>query len=196
MAEPPSEQQGADEEVATMGYVKQIVRQKLRRAPEFEENFLTIYPMLDMLIILVVFLLMQFATSTVASTTETSDLRIPYSTSQARLQEALPITIARSEIAVDSQEALELRNGQVDPSQKQGGGTGFLITPLFKKLKDKADFAKARARRNPNLPFKGEVQIIADKRTPFRTLAEVIYTLGQAEYKNIHFTVNKKTLEE
>jgi biopolymer transport protein ExbD len=33
------------------------------------------------------------------------------------------------------------------------------------------------------------VQIIADRRTPFRTLSEVIYTLGQAEFAELHFVV-------
>ena len=35
----------------------------------------------------------------------------------------------------------------------------------------------------------GTVQIIADQRTPFRTLAEVLYTMGQAEFQHIHFVV-------
>jgi len=33
------------------------------------------------------------------------------------------------------------------------------------------------------------VQIIADKRTPYRTLIEVVYTCGQAEFKNVRFVV-------
>ena len=44
-----------------------------------------------------------------------------------------------------------------------------------------------------NQPFVGNVQIIADKRTPYRTLSEVIYTLGQTEFKNLRFVVNKKS---
>ena len=35
----------------------------------------------------------------------------------------------------------------------------------------------------------GAVQIIADRRTPFRTLSEVVYTLGQAEFAELHFVV-------
>ncbi len=34
-----------------------------------------------------------------------------------------------------------------------------------------------------------QLQIIADQRTPFRTLAEVLYTLGQSEFQHIHFVV-------
>ena len=37
-----------------------------------------------------------------------------------------------------------------------------------------------------------EVQIIADKRTPYRTLVEVLYTMGQSEFKAMRFVVLKK----
>jgi biopolymer transport protein ExbD len=187
MADPKDEEQPA-----TMAHVKQVVRRKLRRAPEHEENFLNIYPMMDMMTILLVFMVMQFSSSSAASIQETDNLRIPYSTSTAQTQDALPVVISRGEVVVDGEKALALRNGQVDPSQKQGGGTGFLISPLYKILKKKAETAKLIASRNTRRPFRGEVQIVADKRTPFRTLAEVVYTLGQAEYKSLRFIVNKK----
>ena len=37
--------------------------------------------------------------------------------------------------------------------------------------------------------IQAEVQIVADKRTPYRTLIEVVYTCGQAEFKNVRFVV-------
>ena len=55
------------------------------------------------------------------------------------------------------------------------------------------DRKKRTAARFANQPFVGNVQVIADKRTPYRTLSEVIYTLGQTEFKNLRFVVNKKT---
>jgi biopolymer transport protein ExbD len=186
MAEPE------DEAPASMAHVKQVIRRKLRRQPPHEDNFLNIYPMMDMMVILLVFMVMQFASSSASSIQESDDLRIPYSTSKVQTQDALPVQISRSSIIVDGDRVLSLRNGQVDPSQKQGGGTGFLITPLYNKLQKKAEVAKMIAQRNPNKPFRGKVQVVADKRTPFRTLAEVVYTLGQAEYKRLRFIVNKK----
>lgn len=51
------------------------------------------------------------------------------------------------------------------------------------------DRLKLIAQMNPARPFTHTVQIICDKRIPFRTLSEVIYTLGQAEFSNIHFVV-------
>lgn len=177
---------------ASMGQVKSIIRRKLRRVPPHEENFLNIYPMMDMMTILLVFLIMQFAASSAALLQESEELRIPYSTSETQLEEALVLQVSRSEVVLDGEHILSLRNGQVDPSQKQGGGTGFLVTPLFNALRQKRERERQLQAQNPNRVFEGEVQIVADKRTPFRTLAELVYTLGQSEYKKLRFVVNKR----
>ena len=178
-----------DEAPYSMAQVKSIIRRKLRKQPEHEENFLNIYPMMDMMVILLVFLIMQFASSSAAAIVESDELRIPYSTSEADLDEALSLQISRNGIVVDGDEVLSLRNGQVDPSDKQGGGTGFLITPLYRKAQVVAELKEQIAAQNPSRPFLGEVQIIADERTPFRTLAEIIYSLGQCGFKNLRFVV-------
>ncbi|MFW6031083.1 MAG: ExbD/TolR family protein [Myxococcota bacterium] len=199
MAEPPPEEkQGTPsaEEAASMGQVKQLIRRKLRRQAEPEENFLNIYPMMDMMVILLVFMVMQFSSSSAASIQESDELRVPYSTSVVEPEDAIPLQIATNEITIDGDHVIPLRKGQVDPSHKQGGGTGFLITPMFDKLKDKAEMAKLVAQRNPQRQFEGEVQIVADKRTPFRTLSEVLYTLGQAEFKTMRFIANKQAAPE
>ena len=181
-----------EEQPASMSYVNRIVRAKLRRRPEPEHFGLNIYPMMDMLTILLVYMMAIFATSSAAAVQESSELRIPYSTSKVELSDALGIQISRSSVAVDGKPVLELRNGIVDPSLKQGGSSGFLITPLYKTLSEIRDRKKRTAQRFTNQPFVGDVQIIADKRTPYRTLSEVIYTLGQTEFKNLRFVVNKQ----
>ena len=182
----------ADKPVS-MSHVNRVVRAKLRRRPEPEHFGLNIYPMMDMLTILLVYMMAIFATSSAAAVQESAELRIPYSTSQVEVAEALSVQISRSSIVVDGKPVLELRTGIVDPSLKQGGSSGFLITPLYKTLSEIRDRKKRTAARFANQPFVGNVQIIADKRTPYRTLSEVIYTLGQTEFKNLRFVVNKKT---
>ncbi len=183
------------EQPASIGQVKQIIRRRLRRKPEHQSEGINIYPMMDMMTILLVFMVMQFASSTAAVVQESEELRIPYSTSRVQLDDAVPIQISRSEIVVDGDRVIDLRSGTVDPSNKQGGGTGFLITPLFRKLEQIRDLKKMIAQQNSRRPFEGNVQIIADRRTPFRTLSEVIYTLGQTEFKNMRFVVNKPPLK-
>ena len=181
------------EKPVSMSHVNRVVRAKLRRRAEPEHFGLNIYPMMDMLTILLVYMMAMFATSSAAAVQESSELRIPYSTSKVEVTEALGVQISRSGIVVDGKPVLELRNGIVDPSLKQGGSSGFLITPLYKTLSEIRDRKKRTAPRYANQPFVGNVQIIADKRTPYRTLSEVIYTLGQTEFKNLRFVVNKKS---
>lgn len=174
---------------ASMSVVKGIIRRKLRSAPEHEDTSLNIYPLMDVMTILLVFMIMQFAQES-AAILQSAELQIPYSTSTAELDEALPVQISRTEVMVDGERVLSLRNGMVDPSQKQGGGTGFLITPLHNKMIQHRDRLKLiETRSNGRRPFDGTVQIIADNRTPFRTLSEVIYTLGQAEFSKMRFVV-------
>jgi biopolymer transport protein ExbD len=182
-----------EDKPVSMAYVNRVVRAKLRRRPEPEHFGLNIYPMMDMLTILLVYMMAMFATSSAAAVQESSELRIPYSTSKVELSDAISLQISRSAVVVDGKSILELRNGIIDPSLKQGGSSGFLIIPLYKSLSDIRDRKKRTAQRFTNQPFVGDVQIIADKRTPYRTLSEVIYTLGQTEFKNLRFVVNKKT---
>ncbi len=190
---------GETQDVATMSYVKRLVRKKLRRQPEHEEQFLNIYPMMDMMTILVVFLLMQFASSSAASLQETEFLQIPYSTSREDVKEALPIVVARNVILVENEPAVELREGIVDPSHKRGGSQSFLIVPLLKKVEEKSKMAKALARAvagkqgGTSAQEAAETVLLAvDERTPYRTVSEVLYTIGQVGFKNIRFVVDKK----
>ncbi len=180
----------AEEEkhAATAAEVKRIIRKRLRRQPEHGHTELNIYPLMDVMTILLVFMIMQFAQES-SAVVQNAELQIPWSTAITEPQEALPIIISRTDIVVDGRPVLTLRNGMVDPSQKQGGGTGFLITPLHNIMTQHRDRLKLIARMNASRPFTGTVQIIADKRTPFRTLSEVIYTLGQAEFSRIRFVV-------
>jgi biopolymer transport protein ExbD len=189
MAEEQTASAAADRP-ATLADVKRIIRRKMRRHGEHEEVGLNIYPMMDMMTILLVFLIMQFA-SGAAEIVQTNELQLPTSTSEVDAAQALSVLISSSEITVEGQRVLALRNGKVDPSLKQGGGTGWLITPLFNNLKQHRDRLKMIASRNPQRAFRGEVRIIADKHTPFRTLGEVIYSLGQAEFGALRFVVLK-----
>ncbi|MGB9341124.1 MAG: hypothetical protein WCB63_17920, partial [Polyangiales bacterium] len=68
-----------------MSYVNRVIRAKLRRRGEPEHFGLNIYPMMDMLTILLVYMMAIFATSSASAVQESSELRIPYSTSKVEL---------------------------------------------------------------------------------------------------------------
>jgi len=184
-----------EQKPATMLHVKQAIRKRRARHPEQMSMGLNIYPMMDMMTILLVFMVMQFATSTAAVVQQSEELRLPYSTSDAELTDTTAVQISKSEILVDGKLVVTLRNGIVDPSDKRDGANGFLITPLHRSLNTVRDVRKQIAASDPRRPFEGDVQIVADAETPFRTLSEVIYTLGQSEFGNLHFTTNKRRAE-
>jgi biopolymer transport protein ExbD len=189
MAEETTEGTDGPPMKANITKINQLIRRKLRRAPAHDETSLNIYPLMDVMTILLVFMIMQFAQEA-AQVIESPELQIPYSSSRATLEQALAIQISRTEIVIEGRPVVPLRNdGSIDPSHKQGGGAGFLITPMHTVLLQHAERLKLIARNNPNRPFDGTVQIVADRRMPFRTLSEVLYTLGQAEFSNIHFVV-------
>lgn len=177
---------------ATITQVKRIIRRRLAKHPVHEELGLNIYPMMDMMTILLVFLIQSFAQSGAANVIQSAELEIPKSIAEQAVEPALSITISAGEIVVEGKQALSLRNGQVDPSQKQGGSNGFLITPLLNVLQQHRDRLKVIAQSRANKAFRGEVQIIADRRTPYRTLVEVLYTMGQSEFKALRFVVLKQ----
>ena len=179
-----------DKRPATLADCRRLIRRAARGKSDTEETGLNIYPMMDMMTILLVFLIMQFASSA-AEIVQSEELQLPTSTSQVDAAQSLAVVISSSEIVVEGKHVLPLRTGKVDPSLKQGGGTGWLITPLFNALKQHRDRLKMIASRNPQRPFRGEVRIIADKHTPFRTLGEVVYSLGQAEFGSLRFIVLK-----
>jgi biopolymer transport protein ExbD len=180
-----------NEPFATTSQVKRIIRRRLAKAPVHEEMGLNLYPMMDMMTILLVFLIQSFAQSGAASVVQSAELEIPHSIAKDDVEPALSITISASEIVVEGKQALSLRNGQVDPGQKQGGSNGFLVTPLLSVLQQHRDRLKLIAQSRASKPFRGEVQIIADRRTPYRTLVEVLYTMGQSEFKAMRFVVLK-----
>lgn len=177
----------AKHEQASMVQVKQLIRKKLRRRPPHDEQSLNIYPMMDIMTIILVFMIMQVANETANIAQSEGVLELPFTTSTREVVDALPIQISRTEIVVDGDQVMTLRNGTVDPSQKLGGANGFQITPLLTRMQQHRDRLKLIASRNTRRPFTGEVRIIADKRTPYRTLSEIVYTLGQAEFSHLHF---------
>ena len=185
-----AEQVQADTRKAKMADLKRIIRHALRGQEEVEGEGLNIYPMMDMMTILLVFQIMTFS-SGAADVVQSAELQIPTSTSQIDAEPTLSIIISGNEIVVEGKHVLALRGGKVDSSEKQGGSNGWLITPLFKNLTQHRDRLKMIATKNPQRPFQGKVRIIADKKTPFRTLGEVIYSLGQAEFGSLRFVVIK-----
>ena len=180
------------EEIAKEKAVRSYRRAKRKaRAAEGEVSELNITAMMDMMTIILVFLLKSYQASTI-NVTMTADLTVPQSTTQLIPQDNIGLTVSMKEILVGERRVVEIQNGIVPAAVKEGGkADSFYVAAVYDALKKEVDKQKYIAQFNKNAPFTGRVNVVADKRVPYRTLMEILYTAGQAELGEYKFMVMK-----
>jgi biopolymer transport protein ExbD len=167
--------------------------QKNRVEPEI--NFLNITAMMDMMTIILVFLLMSLNNS-VASLPQSDDLKLPKSILTQEMDgqpEGISLVVSKTQIiAADS----VICPGPADAAQygleakyKRGSRNDFFIVPLGSALQAWRDSDKRLRAATGKDPSQSEAILIADSRTPYRVLTEVMYTLGQTEFAKFHMLV-------
>jgi biopolymer transport protein ExbD len=167
---------------------RSIIRKARRRVPEGEAiTHLNITPMMDMMTILLVFMIKSMAVQT--STLNLNDVTLPSSTThQPPPEEAVSIVIAREALMVEGEPLVKIKNGDVDASEKTAGSFGIEIAKLKENLvKQHTRIKKISASRGDEPS--NDITIVADKNTPYRLLAAVMYTAGQAEFSNYRLIV-------
>jgi biopolymer transport protein ExbD len=184
--EPTSEQLA--EEKAVRSY-RRAKRKARIAAGEVAE--LNITAMMDMMTIILVFLLKSYQASTI-NVTMTEDLKVPQSSTQLQPQDNIGLTVSMREILIGERNVVNIANGIVPPGAKEGGkADSFYLPAVYDALKKEVDKQKYIAQYNKAAPFTGRVNVVADKRVPYRTLMEVLYTAGQAELGEYKFMVMK-----
>lgn len=161
---------------------------RITRMRATDESSLNLYPMMDLMLIVLVFLVATWATE-FADVEESSELDIPQSTSALAHRDALAVSITRSAILVEGDRVVDLSDGAIDPADV--GANGLLVRGLYDAVRDHRD-AETILAASTEEPSEGTAQLIGDRRTPFRTIAATMYTLGQAEYPNIRFVVQNE----
>jgi biopolymer transport protein ExbD len=165
-------------------------RRKAREAAgEIKE--LNITAMMDMMTIILVFLLKSYSASSL-SINLSEELKLPTSTTQVQPQDNINVTISMREVAVNDRAAVRVENGIIPARAKEEGkADSFYVGAIYDVLKKEVDKQKYIAQYNPRVPFTGRINVIADRRVPYRTLMEVLYTAGQAELGEYKFMVLK-----
>ena len=165
-------------------------RRKAREAAG-EVKELNIVAMMDMMTILLVFLLKSYQASTL-SVNMGANLTIPVSSTQLQPQENISITISLSDLSVNDRRVLPLAQGTIAAEYKDGRkAEAFYVGAIYDALKREVDKQKYIAQYNRDAPFTGRVNVVADRKVPYRTLMEVLYTAGQAELGEYKFMVLK-----
>ena len=167
--------------IATREARKILFRHK-RKLEEGQDDvsYLNITAMMDMMTILLVFLLKSWS---VSSGVLERDVSPPESNAHLAAADSLKVVLTPTAVLVDGQPVVPIRAGTIDPSYKQEGANGFLIMPLHERLVLHATREKKLAELRGE-EFTGELALVADRKTPYRLLTEVLYTAGQAEFRN------------
>lgn len=153
-------------------------------------SHLNITPMMDMMSILLVFLLMQFATEQ-ASMQVSDSLQLPKSTSQLKPTPEVNVTVTGQAVIIEGQPVVAVHNGAVDPSAKRDGPNGYYITPIVDTLqKHRTRLEKIEAMGGA--PFNHTILLLVDRAIPYRLVTEVLYSAGQAEFSNYRLVVLQK----
>ena len=177
-------------------------RRKINK--EFE---LQLTSMMDVLVIIVVFLLKSYSTSTNNFTT-VAGMKLPISASQDVPFDSLQVIITPEAMTFENERILEFQQtaaavGSADADyafkQTDLDENAHRIIPLFDalmKAKDKADLlrakSKARDAQGKPLPFEGILAIQADKRVQYDTIRKIMYTAAAADYKTFRFLAMKR----
>jgi len=202
-------------------------KQNERKAKRIAEQppFL-ITSLMDAMTILLTFLLITL-TADPLNIKQDSHLLLAKSTAVMTVEDAIPVTVRKSYISVDTEDVVKVEckmadgricdpqiierntfcdqdpaecspqeleilksvNYYVDKSYKEeGDDRSLLIIPLFKKLDEKV---RALKEENAalNREYKGKVNIICDRSIPYRLVAEIVNSAGQAELHDIRFAI-------
>lgn len=173
-----------------------LIRKAVGRVPEGEAiRHLNIMPMMDMMTILLVAFIFQMATS--ALELEAGTVELPRTEADAPLPEkAWTLIITPTGIVVEGKSIVSVNNGDVDPSEKEGGSQGIKIPRLSNFLASLRQEEIRQLQRTGQDPAKApppELLIIADRATPYRLLIEVMFSAKQKEagYKHFRLIVQK-----
>jgi biopolymer transport protein ExbD len=166
-------------------------RRARRRARDAQGEIreLNIVAMMDMMTIILVFLLKSYQASAI-NVNMGADLSIPQSTTQLHPQENITVTISTREVAVNDRRVVEIRGGLIPADAKEGRrAEAFYVGAIHEALKKEVEKQKYIARYNKDAPFAGRLNVVVDRKIPYRTLMDVLYTAGQAELGEYKFTV-------
>lgn len=192
MAQVDAQTNTADDEIPDKEAKRQLklFREKVEdEALEHQQAYLNITPMMDMMTILLVFLLKQFAVQQAASMSE--GLALPTSTIEQTRPPGVNITITQNAILVEGDAVTTVRSGAVDPAVKRDGANSYYITPLVDVLTKHGNRLKKISALG-GTQFDRTATVMVDKNTPYRLLTEVLYSAGQAEFSNYRLAVIKK----
>lgn len=151
---------------------------------------INITALLDMFVMLLIFLLINFSAATSQSIKASGYIDLPKSISDKPPVDVLTVVIDKYNIMVDGVIIAKHNKGVVIDDYLDE--TKFKIIPLYDILIKHSEKTKYIASINTKLKSEGMIVLQMDKDLPFSFLRQIMYTAGQAEYNDFKFVAIKK----
>jgi len=162
-------------------------RRKKRQGHEHAISELNLTAMMDMMTIILVFLIKNYAT-TPESVTLSDELAPPRSTSKIPMDTATTITITKTGLMVMDKKVAALNSSTWTVDGEDTQAKAPTINPLAEALDKQVAELKAVEQRG-GAPFEGKVLIVADQDVTYEMLMRVLYTAGLAQFSQYKLVV-------
>ena len=167
-------------------------KRKAKRNSDTGKTALGLNSMMDMMTIILVFLLKSYGEEPIVILPNTD---VPISVAETTPDDMTVITVNKEGIFMVRQRILEIEDGKVNGNFKKGGESGLIIEPLEAALRQEVEKLKSIAMANGK-EFAGDMTIIADQKTNYRLLVEVMQTAIGTEFKRFRFAVIQGSMKE
>ena len=138
---------------------------------------LLLTPLIDMFVILVVFLIMNFS-ATGELVQFSKDIRLPKAETVSELDRAPIIQISANTVAIEGVKVGESEEILKDPDLR--------IPGLTDKLQE---MRKVDEMMHPGMPFKGEIIVNCDREIDFKLVRKVMFACSDAGYTKFNYAV-------
>ncbi len=186
------------------------IRNRRGRKKIHQDFDLQLTSMMDILVIILVFLLKSYSTST-NSFSSVPGIKLPISKTQVLPPDSLHLIVTPEAITFENARVIEfvqsadaLANTD-QPSYNfkkedldEGGMRIAILYDALNRAREKAEVLRskstARDAEGKPLPFDGVLAIQADKRVKYDTLRKIMYTAGAAQFRVFHLLAMRQDI--
>ncbi len=178
--------------------IRKSIRHRRSRKNIHRDFDLQLTSMMDILVIILVFLLKSYSTSTNSFTT-IQGIKLPYSKSKDIPKDSLHLIVTPSGITFEGKTVVSFVTAPGEPSQYAFAAEDLAegnqkIWKLFDALTKARQTAEENHKRLPlrdsagnPIPFDGVLAIQADQKVMYDTIRKIMYTAGLAQFRTFRF---------
>jgi biopolymer transport protein ExbD len=167
-------------------------KKKRHKGHEKSVSELNLTAMMDMMTIILVFLIKNFATE--SNQIDKKIMSPPRSSSKIRMESAVTVTITKLGVSVNDKVIADFDGMSTFKFKGEPPDTSQPIEPLRARLDIQvADLKKLEQLTGGKKAFEGKILVIADEKTPYSFLMRVLYTAGLAQFSQYKLIVRSKT---